>query len=202
MGWSGSLATRFKNGRVDRKAEVDALFDWQNEQRKVSVVASRMKGTTYYGAIRSQDLTTHKDDIVGVVVLTRIDRRDGYFMTKVMEETAGPYYYEAPKSILKQLSPTTDENAIQWRQQCWKLAKGPKLSSCKEGDVIEFTLPYDTRLHKKGEVIRLQKRLAISRPYGRNTCRWKEVDSGIIWPSSLIPKVFEVVIEKEREEKE
>ena len=39
---------------------------------------------------------------------------------KVMDESMGPFYYNCPKKILKMLSPTEYENAIEWREECWK----------------------------------------------------------------------------------
>lgn len=44
MGWTEYLATHYKNGTVNRKAECDVLFD----NSKTKVLKSRMVGSTYY----------------------------------------------------------------------------------------------------------------------------------------------------------
>lgn len=48
MGWTEYVATQYKNGTVDRKAECDILFDGS----KSKVLKSRMVGSTYYAAIQ------------------------------------------------------------------------------------------------------------------------------------------------------
>jgi len=117
MGWDGTRPTFWKNGKVDRKAEVDNRFTWENEDARVSVKKSAMKSTTWYGAVERYDKITQKSVVIGVVALTRMDR-EGYFMVKTMDETSGPYCYECPESILKLLSPTDSEWANQWRENC------------------------------------------------------------------------------------
>ncbi len=49
-------------------------------------------------------------------------KKDGYynFGYKSMDETCMPYYFKCPKSILDKLTPTTNEYAIQWREECRK----------------------------------------------------------------------------------
>lgn len=117
MGWDGTRPSFWKNGKVDRKAEVDNRFTWENEDARVSVKKSAMKSTTWYGAVERYDKITQESVVIGVVALTRMDR-EGYFMVKTMEETSGPYSYECPESILKLLSPTDNEWANQWRENC------------------------------------------------------------------------------------
>ena len=48
MGWTEYLATHYKNGTVNRKAECDVLFD----NSKTKVLKSRMVGSTYYAAVQ------------------------------------------------------------------------------------------------------------------------------------------------------
>ncbi|MEW6289967.1 MAG: hypothetical protein AB1545_08945 [Thermodesulfobacteriota bacterium] len=38
---------------------------------------------------------------------------------KDMDESVGPYEIECPERILKLLTPTDQEYAVQWRQRCW-----------------------------------------------------------------------------------
>ena len=76
-----------------------------------------------------------------------------------MEESMGPCYYDCPVSILNVLSPTDSEFANNWREACRQKAKGASklLRSLPVGARIKVTMPFDTRLYKKGEQVELQK---------------------------------------------
>lgn len=55
MGWDYTHATHYtKTGAIDRKAEIDELYTWQNDTRKAEVVRSAMVGSTYYAAIETR----------------------------------------------------------------------------------------------------------------------------------------------------
>ena len=116
MGWTEYHATYYKNGKVDRKAECDNLWN-----KDCKVLKSAMKGKIYYCALQ-----TPEGDVIGQVVITSgTNRRDPYFNFgyKAMDETDGPYYYDCPKSILNLLTPTDNEYANQWRNECREKAK-------------------------------------------------------------------------------
>ena len=49
MGWTEHQATYFKKGKIDRKAECDSIFTYNNW---CEVVKSSMVGSVYYGAIK------------------------------------------------------------------------------------------------------------------------------------------------------
>ena len=63
--------------------------------------------------------------------------RDENFCYKDMDESMGPYYTNCPERILKLLTPTEHEYALEWRRKCWakieakkarpKIAPGTKL---------------------------------------------------------------------------
>lgn len=111
MGWTEYHASYYKNGKVDRKAECDALW-----AKDCKVLKSTMKGKIYYGALQLPD-----GNVIGTVVITSgTNRRDPYFNFgyKAMDETAGPCYYDCPKSILDLLTPTDSEWANAWRAKC------------------------------------------------------------------------------------
>ena len=96
MGWTEHQATYFKKGKIDRKAECDALFTSNNW---CEVVKSSMVGSVYYGAIKYlkrwkvekkgnyikdengrdivENIPTEEQKIVGYVVLTSV--RDNYW---------------------------------------------------------------------------------------------------------------------------
>ena len=53
MGWDYTHATHYtRTGAIDKKAEIDELYTWQTEAKKVEVVRSCMVGATYYAAIK------------------------------------------------------------------------------------------------------------------------------------------------------
>ena len=64
----------------------------------------------------------NSDKVHAAVALIRSNNsREIYF--KIIGETAGPYYYNAPKKMLKMLSPTEVEYAKEWRKECMKKFK-------------------------------------------------------------------------------
>ena len=173
MGWTSYHATHYKNGKIDRKAECDAYFLDGLNTGYYDVVKSSMVGSTYYAAVKPLkkygsdgkevvDIPEAEQEVIGVVFLTSTDSKDYYnFSYKDMSETMGPYESNCPKSILDLLSPTDNEYANAWRQRCREnLAKKKdpnSLSNLPVGSVIKVTLPFDTRLYGKGDVVTLTK---------------------------------------------
>lgn len=45
MGWTGYFATHYKNGKIDKKAELDEMFS-----RNQKILKSQMVGSTYFAA--------------------------------------------------------------------------------------------------------------------------------------------------------
>ncbi|MBQ8133271.1 MAG: hypothetical protein IJ192_02500 [Clostridia bacterium] len=134
MGWTSYHATHYKRGTVDRKAECDAYFLDSLNKGFYRIEKSTMVGSVYYAAVTAikrfkkdvpekeeqyEDIPESEQRTFGVVFLTSVDMKDYYnFSYKDMEETCGPYNYDCPESILKLLSPTTSEFALQWREKC------------------------------------------------------------------------------------
>ena len=149
MGWTYYCANYWKKGKIDRKRECDEMFS--NEHYEV--VKSQMVGTTYYGAIQHLD----KGIVFGVVCLTKVDGND--FGYKDMDDTMGPYAYDCPRSILDLLSPTDNECANNWRQQCYANLERKKNSLAKLpiGSRIKVKMPYDTTYFHKGDEVVLIK---------------------------------------------
>lgn len=79
MGWDYTHATHYtRTGAIDRKAEIDELYTWQNSTRKAEVVRSAMVGSTYYAAIKITELSTGETETAAAVALTHTNSRD-YF---------------------------------------------------------------------------------------------------------------------------
>lgn len=137
MGWTYYHATEYKNGKIDRKAEIDKQLTYSNGTTSQVVLKSTMVGATYYGAIKTGN------EVWAAVFLT--GTADDYFNFgyKDMDETEIPYRYDCPASILNLLTPTENENANTWRQACRdKIAKkkaGNTLNQAPIGTRIKWT---------------------------------------------------------------
>ena len=189
MGWDYTHATHYtRKGDVDRKAEIDELYNWSDEKKAVSVVKSCMVGSTYYAALRVTDKETGAFEVVGEVVLTRSARRDYFnFGYKAMSETMGPCECSCPASILKLLSPTDDEWADGWRERCRKTIEDKKspgaLKNLPIGAVIRFTMHNGRTM----ELVKHQAAYQFKRPF------WYCEETGRYMPVTRIPKDYEIV---------
>ena len=173
MGWLEYRASCYKNGKVDRKAEMDSKYNWEDENRKVEVLKSSMVGSTYYAAVKSFNKTNGFECVAAVVCLTSTNNKDYYnFAYKDMDETYGPYQCDCPKGILDLLSPTENEYALGWRKQCYEnlaAKKNPNsFSKLPVGTVIKVVMPFDTKYFGKGQEVRLRKRTK----WGSNRTEW------------------------------
>lgn len=175
MGWTSYHAQFYKNGKVDRKKELDFEFGRDDSFR---ILKSSMVGSTYYAAV------AHGMEVFAVIALTSTDSNDYYnFSYKEMDETEGPYKYDCPISILTMLSPTDNECALRWRENCVRYRnKSGRLRKLPIGTVIE--------IGNGSRMMRLTKyagRLPYSEPY------WSS-DFGCHYiPIRYIPVDFRVV---------
>lgn len=185
MGWTSYHATHYKNGKVDRKAECDAYFMKGLNRGYYDVLKSSMVGKVYYAAVKPLkkydkdndgnqiivDIPINEQEVIGVVFLTSTDSKDYYnFSYKEMDETVGPCYYDCPKGILDLLTPTNSEWANNWRTKCREQLEKKKnpnsLNKLPEGTVIQVTMPFDTRMYREGDIVKLTKA-----KWGKR-CKW------------------------------
>lgn len=68
----------------------------------------------FYAAVR----TATTGQVWAMVVLMQRTRGRANFGCKPMDETVGPIAYDAPATVLDALTPTDNEYAREWRQQC------------------------------------------------------------------------------------
>jgi len=177
MGWTYQSAKYWKKGKIDRKRECDELFTQEAhtsespfkkgvmiEYPKMEVVKSQMVGTTYYGAIK-----TTKNGVEEIWCAVCLTSTDGYdFGYKDMDETVMPYRFDCPKSILDLLSPTTNQDALKWRQMCYENLEKKKHSLAKLpiGSRIKVKMPYDTTyFHKDDEVVLIKMKRGYRSTY-------------------------------------
>lgn len=192
MGWLEYRATHYKNGKIDRKAEMDATYNWEDENRKVEVLKSSMVGSTYYAAVKSFNKTNGFECITAAVCLTSTDSKNYYnFAYKDMDETCGPYKYDCPKGILDLLTPTENEYALEWRKACYEnltKKKNPNaLSKLPVGTIIKVVMPFDTNYFKAGQEVRLRKQTK----WGSNRTEWITMDGVLCRYTTRLMKLLE-----------
>lgn len=106
MGWDYSHV----DSPVRRAAECRRMVSENYE-----VVKDALVGSTWYAALRDK----RTGEVHAAVWLTSIKSRDYCnFGIKAMSESAGPFAYGCPASILDLLTPTTSNDAIEWRARC------------------------------------------------------------------------------------
>lgn len=197
MGWTSYRATHYKNGKVDRKAEMDEIFtqkehdgsDYNGGTRrypKMEVLKSSMVGSTYYAAVRTTNSQTGYDCTWAAVCLTSTKWDDGMnFGYKDMDETMYPYAYDCPKGILDLLSPTDNENALAWRKKCEENRKKPTLGSLPVGTKIRFKTWNGTEV----EAFKHEAGYQFKRPF------WMKEDCSSYIPSRRIPDNYEIILQ-------
>lgn len=95
---------------------------WTSDTHNYRVLKSALKNrTTYYAAIEQRNIATGEVKVFAMVILCRFGKWPGghNFGWKDMDETAGPFEDDCPESILKLLTPTSNDSANNWRNRCW-----------------------------------------------------------------------------------
>lgn len=195
MGWTYQHAAFYKGkfgDEVDRKKECDFLFARGSCSDFYEILKSRMVGSTYYAAVKQllrytesgtyEPIPEDEQVVTAWVILTRSAKGEWHnFGYKDMTENEGPCYEECPESILKLLSPTTNEYAVEWRNNCRKHARSKKkLSALPLGSVIEFTTG--------GRTVKVTKRAPA---YQFKTPFW--TDGKYYYPKTRIPDSYEII---------
>lgn len=90
-----------------------------------TVLKYHKHGSTYYIAAQTPD----QSQVFGMVYLTRTTLTE--YQYKDIHEIMGPIYYDAPKSLIDMLSPSTNPYAIRWRAKCStpKLTNGTRIKT-------------------------------------------------------------------------
>lgn len=152
MGWTGILNAITKdNGSIDRRATLENIFgSWSNGDKTTKMLKSGMNGTTFYAAMETTTPTAR--EVWALVVLTSVSGRE--FCYKEMDETEGPYKYDCPAAILNMLTPTENENANAWREECRKQAAEKRKKGAtipRSATEIYITFKRDNNAAKAGE---------------------------------------------------
>lgn len=194
MGWSSypiNLCDNYVNnkGEFDRKAFLDHEWNAQTDEAQWKVLKSSLVGSTWYAAIEHTIFCTEETTVFAMVVITSIEH--GEFWYKELSEDMGPYHYDCPVGILKLLSPTKSEYALEWRKNCelMRMAKNQRATFFKLANVgmrkIKYILPKDlSDGYHKGEIVWLSKYRQWNKRTKKETWVWS--DGMLRWPKTLI----------------
>ncbi len=126
MGWL-FMNRHHMGGHATPKSYLDAQFTFINAPddngiaRGARVLASSCPGNrVWYAAVQYSENGV-PTDVIAMVCLVKWNPRDKeamHFGYKDMSESMGPCEAEAPENILRLLTPTTNENALDWRRRC------------------------------------------------------------------------------------
>lgn len=133
MGWLFRPIT----SPVDLDAEFRRIFTSSDPDRVTYEILKRSsRGNTHYLAVRIMP----EDHVVAFVILTKTYTENGrrYHGYKDMDETMLPYYFDAPASLIRLLTPTTNENANEWRRRCLDKPKVVKLTKFRLPEPLSF----------------------------------------------------------------
>jgi len=122
MGWTGTYQ------KFSSKLEAACALEGFKPER---VVASNVDKDGVYLAYRLDD-----GRVIGCVCLIETHKQGDRVETcaKSMSETSHPFYFGASAKVLAALSPTTNEEALRWREKC--RAQQSRKTSIRVGDVF------------------------------------------------------------------
>ena len=137
MGWSGT--------NLNGQAPIEYVRQLLPSAVAVGYGTGRNVDGTVYAAVRCDDDGPaglwQAGDVIGLVVA--VDYRDSMHWFKYMDEFMGPFYFDAPDSVLRKLTPLRPsdnkarENAAEWRAKCmgrrdyWSSYTGANLAAAE-----------------------------------------------------------------------
>jgi hypothetical protein len=126
-------------GQSDRDHFAQEFF---RDAGSYEFVETASRNGVFYAAVRTlKDTAYHKKgEVWASVVLMQRSRSYHNFGYKNMDERVGPNQHGAPARILDALTPTTDKQALEWRESCRKhLAKQERIKQeIKPGAIIQI----------------------------------------------------------------
>jgi hypothetical protein len=166
MGW---LFTHKPHG-MSVKDFFEENFNYNRDGRYGRILDCAVVKRTAYIAYEAGSDDGNRS-VFGVVCLLDYRPKECHnFGYKDMDETMGPYFYDCPERILKLLTPTENEYALEWREKCWERIRSqqnkPKL---KKGLLIEFAHPIKFASGVEVKLFRVvdPRKLLFEGPYGR-----------------------------------
>jgi hypothetical protein len=128
MGWTHT----YKNWKTIQEFFENNFTSSDESKIKFEVLdSSLVNRVEAYAAVKQINLVTGTEEVFAVTYLVKFMRGYFDFGYKSMDETCGPGMYNCPERIMKLLTPTTYEYAIEWRKTMWeKINERKKL--CKQ----------------------------------------------------------------------
>lgn len=131
MGWTYQPKP---NGKI--KDHLIKEINWERNGRYVEVLdLSIVQIRTAYAAIEVGEIVDGQrqpEHVVGLVIMLDFRKNDDFgFGTKFLEETMGPMDIKCPEKILDLLTPTDNEYAQRWRENCRQYHAQRKLNKAK-----------------------------------------------------------------------
>jgi hypothetical protein len=117
MGWT----YYYKNWKTIQEF-FEKQFRTDSENIKFTVLdSSLVNRQEAYAAIKYQDIESNKEYVFAATYLVRFNRGYYNFGYKDMDESCGPGMYNCPERIMKLLTPTESNYAIEWRKKMWEI---------------------------------------------------------------------------------
>lgn len=100
----------------------DKVFRWGDDlPDRYTVLATAYKAPCLYAAVEQLNKKTGERRVWAAVTKVRFHRADYHNLCyKDMSENEGPYYHDCPARILDLLTPSDNEYANEWRENCRK----------------------------------------------------------------------------------
>jgi len=115
MGWGGEWVPTNMGLHGIKQALKEGLEKWGSGYE---LLYMSFKLGVVYAAMKAPD-----GEVFAAIQLWQYNSKSGELMTKTMTDASGPYKCEAPKKLLKLLSPTNEKYAIDWRKRAWSKFK-------------------------------------------------------------------------------
>ena len=146
MGW---LFMTSLDGHSGPRPYLDAQFTYGTPGATSRVLRSALVGMrTYYAAVEHVRNPGGAREVWAAVCLVRYnprDRQGDIFGYKDMSESMGPCECACPEPILELLTPTDNQNALNWRQRCRNAATARRTATARPsphpGQAITFDEP-------------------------------------------------------------
>lgn len=131
MGWTGiplsNIGGKSTAGNLKKYFEQEIALD-----ERFKMIHFSKKGNILYMGIERKD--EDETAVYAEVIITHVE--DGWFEYKELTEFSGPCYHDAPISLLKKLTPTTNEIALEWRESCVQKNEEKKQKRITNGSII------------------------------------------------------------------
>lgn len=134
-----------KSKQCDRKAEVEKLLTFENDDIISKPVKVCRQNSLVYAAVEIFDKKTKEKKVIAKIFVTSTNLKwNKQFVYEEYSEEDCPEQQTCPSSILKKLSPTDNKNAKAWRRGCKDVLESLAVEKLDSQSLTN--LPLDTRI--------------------------------------------------------